>query len=117
MKLPVVIGFLSAALVGTSCSSVDRRRMGQEEAAALEPGQALNIGRKPTISITEAEAVEIAKRETARLRPSTQFKVGRSAFSEGRWAVIVSFLPKTPGGWLVVEISQTGEIIRTSYGY
>ena len=59
---------------------------------------------------SESEAVDIAKREFER-RGGAENVEAQASYLDDRWSVTIWRLPKSPGGFVTVEVSNTGQIL------
>jgi hypothetical protein len=66
--------------------------------------------------IEKEQAVAIAKREAIR-KGWKEVEVNTANFETSRWVITLWELPKTPGGFAIVEVSSNGKVIRFLPGY
>src|SRR5437870_437563 len=69
------------------------------------------------MAITEGQAVNIALSEVKGIWPSAALKAGGAAFNGAYWSVDVWRLPPVLGGFVVVQISKDGRVLRRISGY
>ena len=76
----------------------------------------LFCGCQPPSSLSEGRAKEVAKRE-ALAKGWKRVEVSKVRFQEGVWLITVWRLPKTPGGFALVEVSEDGQLLSFKHGH
>jgi len=66
--------------------------------------------------IEQEQAILIAKREATK-KGWKEIEVRNARFESSRWVITLCEVPKSPGGFAIVEVSDKGEIIRFLPGY
>lgn len=66
--------------------------------------------------ITKAQAEEIALKEASKVWKDKHLEIVSIGHLDQHWSVDVYWKPLTPGGFVTIEISETGEVIRVMPG-
>jgi hypothetical protein len=65
----------------------------------------------------EPLAIATAKQEARKHWNCKTVEVSRARKTDGRWIVTMWRIPKTPGDFLIIEVEENGNVIRTLRGY
>jgi len=65
---------------------------------------------------SDAPAIAAAKREAVSKRGWKGVEVHSAGFENGRWVILLTRLPQTPGGHATVEVATDGKIIAFHAG-